>query len=387
MNLVFHYHVPAILKDGAVKMPAYLGLFIDSIAPYFTEVNCLLYQPTGAEKDMMDYTIENANVSLCEIGEKSSIPRRYLNYRPVVAKIKQLQSSNDVILIRASTPLVPFIKRHWNKPTVMMLVSDATLGLDNLPQPGWRRSLIKKWADWYAHQELLLAEKSLTIVNSQMLYDSLREKVKLLHLLQTTTLRLKDFREREDTCQNDRVRLIFSGRITRIKGILDIIDAIQILRSEGFNLYFDLVGMLDEKGNFLKEMNDYAESRCLNEYIQYIGYRTAGEKLLDEYRSADVFVIASQASSEGFPRTLWEAMASSVPIVATAVSSIPAFTKGAVELAKPKNPSDFADKLREVLTNSLRRKEMIDKGRLLARDNTLEVRGEELSNLIKNYVQ
>ena len=155
------------------------------------------------------------------------------------------------------------------------------------------------------------------------------------------------------------------------------------LRKEGYDLYFDLVGMVDKSSGILEEMETLSEKLGLNGLVNYLGYRTAGSQLLEEYRNSDVFVIASQASSEGFPRTLWEAMASSTPIVATAVSSIPAFTKGVVELAEPKNVNDFTNKLRIVLSNTERRKEMIRDGRELAKSNTLEVRGKELSDLIK----
>lgn len=383
MKLAFHYHTPAITKNGKVVLPAYLGLFLDSIAPHFYELLCILHTPSSSQMEMMDYEIKSDNVKLFSLAPHSSIPNRYLNSGPSVKVIKEVLSLADAVLIRASTPLLPFFKKHWKKPIALMLVSDATLGLENLPQPGWRKRLIMTWANWYAKKELQLARKSLTIVNSQMLFDELKTKVKDLNLIQTTTLSTNDFFIREDSCQDQRIRLIFAGRISRIKGILDIIEAMANLRKEGYDLYFDLVGMVDEGSSILEEMEALSEKLGLKGLVNYLGYRTAGSQLLEEYRKADVFVIASQASSEGFPRTLWEAMASSTPIVATAVASIPAFTKGVAELALPKNIDDLTTKLRTVLSNAERRKEMIRDGRELAKNNTLEIRGKELSDLIK----
>ena len=383
MKLAFHYHTPAIIRNGKVVLPAYLGLFLDSIAPHFDELLCIMHTPSSAQMEMMDYEIKSENVQLFSLAPHSSIPNRYLNSGPSIKVIKKVLSLADAVLIRASTPLLPFFKKHWKKPIALMLVSDATLGLENLPQPGWRKRLIMAWASWYAKKELQLARKSLTIVNSQMLFDVLKAKVKDLNLIQTTTLSTNDFVIREDSCKDPRIRLIFAGRISRIKGILDIIEAMANLRKEGYDLYFDLVGMVDKSSGILEEMETLSEKLGLNGLVNYLGYRTAGSQLLEEYRNSDVFVIASQASSEGFPRTLWEAMASSTPIVATAVSSIPAFTKGVVELAEPKNVNDFTNKLRIVLSNTERRKEMIRDGRELAKSNTLEVRGKELSDLIK----
>lgn len=239
------------------------------------------------------------------------------------------------------------------------------------------------WANWYEKREVCLACRSLTVVNSQMLFDKFKGRVEELHLIQTTTLSSRDFFVRDDTCKESRIRLIFSGRISRIKGILDIIGAIAKLREEGFDLCFDLVGMVDEGSGILEEIDTVSRELGIHGLVTYLGYRTAGPQLLEEYRKSDVFVIASQGSSEGFPRTLWEAMASSVPIVATAVSSIPAFSGGVAELAEPKNVQDFTDKLRAVLSNPQRRMEMIRDGRDLAKGNTLEVRGKELADLIK----
>lgn len=384
MILGFHYHTPAVYNGKNVTIPAYLGLFIDSLAPHFTEIVLLLHKPSSEQLERMDYEIEASNVSLISLEKHTSIPKRYLRSGPIKKAIKDLEERVDSLLIRASTPLLPFFKKLWAKPLALMLVSDATLGLDNLPQPGWRKKLIKIWASWYSRKELELAKKSLTIVNSQMLYEQLSNKVSDLNLIQTTTLNKNDFFEREDTCQGDRIRLIFAGRISRIKGILDIIEAMAKLRKEGYDLYFDLVGMVDKNSRILDEIEGLSENLGLKGLVNYLGYRTAGIQLLEEYRSSDVFVIASQASSEGFPRTLWEAMASSTPIVASSVSSIPAFTDGVAELAEPKNVDDFTDKLRTVLSNSVRRKEMIRDARQLAKSNTLEVRGKELSDLIKS---
>jgi glycosyltransferase involved in cell wall biosynthesis len=384
MKLAFHYHTPAITKNGKVVLPAYLGLFLDSIAPHFDELLCIMHTPSSSQMEMMDYEIKLENVKLFCLAPHSSIPNRYLKSGSSVKVIKEVLSLADVVLIRASTPLLPFFKTNWKKPIALMLVSDATLGLENLPQPGWRKKLIKAWANWYAKKELQLARKSLTIVNSQLLFDELKAKVKDLNLIQTTTLSTNDFFIREDSCQDQRIRLIFAGRISRIKGILEIVEAMSNLRKEGFDLYFDLVGMVDKSSGILDEIQILSEKLGMKGLVNYLGYRTAGPQLLNEYRNSDVFVIASQASSEGFPRTLWEAMASSTPIVATAVSSIPAFTKGVAELAEPKNINDFTNKLRTVLKNVERRKEMIRDGRELAKHNTLEVRGKELSDLIKS---
>lgn len=388
MRLAFHYHTPAVIKNGEIYMPAYLGLFIDSLAPHFDHITCFQHEPgSKAESEMMDYRIKAAAVTLRSLGPHGSIPSRLLRSREIGKVFLKYQGDCDFMLLRASTPMLTVIKRVWKRPLALMLVSDATLGLDNLPQPAWRKFLIKKWAAWYASQERVMAIKSLTIVNSQMLFDDLKEDVKQLHLIRTTTLSEGDFFSRKDTCQSEQKRLIYAGRITRIKGLLDILEAMSILVKEGIDLRFDLVGMADPSDSILEEMKERANLLGLESRWAYLGYRTAGGALLEEYRKSDVFVIGSQASSEGFPRTLWEAMASSLPIVATAVSSIPMFTKGVAELVPPRDVGAYADALRNVLTDPKRRQDMIRGGLALAKENTLEERGKELSDLLKEKIK
>ena len=386
MTLGFHYHSPAINIKGKIFMPAYMGLFIDSIAPYFDNLICFLHTPNDSEKNMMDYTIVSSNVSLIGLGSHDSIPKRMMNSKITSEIFKKNQFCCDLLLLRASTPLLPIIKNVWKKPIALLLVSDATSGLDNLPQPLWRKTLIKLWAKWYSSQELKLAKRSLTVVNSQMLYNHLENKLKNLHIIKTTTLSNDDFYYREDTCDQTKIRLIFAGRISKLKGLLDILDSMAILIMEGYELELKLVGMIDEKDPILVQMKEKAKSLNISDSWEYIGYRTAGESLLEEYRNSDVFVIASQSNSEGFPRTIWEAMASSLPVVATKVSSIPMFTKGAVELAEPKDVSSLTSSLRNVLKNQKRRKEMIIMGMKLAKENTLEKRAKELTELLHSNI-
>ena len=383
MNIGFHYHTPAIQINNKIKLPAYIGLFIDSLAPNFEHITCFLHSPNNSQKNMMDYTILNSNVTLVHLGKHESIPNRIIKSNKIGKIFKENEINCDVLLLRASTPLLPIISKVWEKPISLMLVSDATSGLDNLPQPKWRKTLIKIWAKWYSNQELKLAQKSLTIVNSQLLYDTIKDKVKNIHIVKTTTLSKNDFYYRDDTCKGPSIQLIFAGRISKIKGLLDILEAMAILVKEGFDLNLKLVGMIDSKDPILLEMKNKSRLLGIEGRWEYIGYRTAGTELLEEYRQSDIFVIGSQSNSEGFPRTIWEAMASSLPVVATKVSSIPMFTKGSAELAIPKDVNSFVKALKIVLTNPERRKEMIIQGMNIAKDNTLENRGKELSNLLK----
>jgi glycosyltransferase involved in cell wall biosynthesis len=115
--------------------------------------------------------------------------------------------------------------------------------------------------------------------------------------------------------------------------------------------------------------------------VKFHGPKAAGPELYAHYCTADVYVIASKSDFEGFPRTIWEAMAHSLPVVATNVGSIPDFVGESAELVVPANSKELAKAIRMVMKNPIRRREMIHRGRSLALDSTLET---QVGNLIRD---
>jgi len=121
--------------------------------------------------------------------------------------------------------------------------------------------------------------------------------------------------------------------------------------------------------------------------VHYHGYRTAGPELFQFYRQADIFVLASKSSSEGFPRTIWEAMAHSLPVVATRVGSIPDFIDGAAVLVPPKDEPALENAICSLLHDSELRKINIAAGLKLARQVTLEAQVPQMVKTIEDWVR
>ena len=387
MKIGFHYHVPAFSRDGRIYIPGYLGVFIDSISKYYEEIILFLHSPRKNEIEQVTFKIKSKNIKLIDLGIHSSIPKRYINFFKYAKIFKQNESELDLIIIRAGTPLLPLINFFCKTPLVLFLVSNATEGLDNLPQPNFRLFLIKLWAKWYQRAENRIASRNLTIVNSAKIYEGLKGKVDHLFLTKTTTLKTKDFYFRNDTCKNKTIRLLFAGRITENKGLLDIIRSMAILKDKGYDLHLDLVGMVDGTDDIFTKMESLCLDLNLNNSYTYHGFKNVGNELFEFYRRADIFVNASKGSAEGFPRTLWEAMASCAPVVSTSVSSIPKYIGGASSLAEPNNPKNFSEALEKVMSDKNFRKNIIKKGFALAKDNTLEQRALDLKTIIENYMQ
>jgi glycosyltransferase involved in cell wall biosynthesis len=259
-------------------------------------------------------------------------------------------------------------------------------GVEGLPQPRWRKELIRWWFHYNKWGQDRAVRRSLTFVNSRKLFEEMENWAPLLVETRTTTLNHSDFFNREDTCLNRPVRLLYAGRLDPAKGLHEIVDALVELVRDGRDLVLDLVGWADAGSGIVEELMERAERGGVAGRVLYYGRATLGSELFAYYKNADVYVIASRLSFEGFPRTIWEAMAHSVPVVATRVGSIPHFVGEAVELVEPRNPSDLARALRNVLDDGERRRRMIVEGRRLARQNTLEVRCREMVDAIQEWV-
>lgn len=384
MRLGFHYHVPAIHKSDGTYMPGYLGRFIDSLAGSCEGVVCFLHSPRPDELDRMDYLIASPNVRLVTIGPHASVMLRALQAGRYTAFPRRHASDLDLLLVRGPSPLLPAMVSASPVPTALLLVGDYLAGVGDLPQPRWRKEAIRLWSRWNKWGQMRAARRSLTFVNSRALYRELLGKVADLHEVRTTTLTKADFFERADTCQARPIRLLYAGRMDRAKGLSEMVQALGLLRERGENVVLDLVGWAEHGDPILEEIQAQAREKGIAEALHYAGPRPLGPELFEFYKKADIYIIASLAS-EGFPRTIWEAMAHSLPVVATRVGSIPDYVEDAAELVEPRNVPALAGAIQKVIQDSKLRQRLILHGRDHALQNTLENRSQEMMGHLIAY--
>ena len=386
LHLGFYYHIPACIRDGHIVMPGYQGCFVDSLATYCEKLTCFLHSPVPQDHFSGDYAIRSANVELVNIGPHASVPHRMLNAHRFVKSLETMKDKLDLLLLRGPSPLLPdFTKAAGNLPVALLLVGDYLAGVDDLPQPKWRKELIRLWSRWNQNRQLNAAKHNLTFVNSHKLYEQLKPFIPKLVETRTTTLSQADFFQREDTCQKPPYHLLYTGRMDRSKGLSEMVSALALLVEQGYNCTLDLVGMVVEGDPILTEIHQQAKNLGIAERVIYHGYKPLGPQLNEFYRNADIYLIASQAS-EGFPRAIWEAMANSLPVIATHVGSIPDFVEGAAMLVEPNDPEDLALAVITIINDSEQRRNNIRTGLGIAQKNTLEFRSQEMIQHIKESV-
>lgn len=103
--------------------------------------------------------------------------------------------------------------------------------------------------------------------------------------------------------------LLYHGRVDRRKGVLELIEAFEILYVNGRPCRLVISGI----GPDLQAAKDLAAAKSLQHVIEFSGH-VPYEGVPDVYRAADLFL--SPTWSEGFSNTILEAMACGLPIVA-----------------------------------------------------------------------
>lgn len=386
MRLGFHYHVPAEQRSDGIWMQAPLGRFVDGLAAECQHLVCFQHSPRPSQHTELDYRVDSGNVELIDIGRHVSVPRRVAGSWRFTIAFEKRRRDLDCLLVRGPSPLLPaFVRAAGDLPTALLLVGSYVEGVEGLSQPRWRKELIRWWFHYNKWGQDRAVRRSLTFVNSRRFFDEMKGWAPFLVETRTTTLNQGDFFLREDTCLNRPVRLLYAGRLDPAKGLGEIVETLAALVREGRDLVLDLVGWPYAGSRIVEELLERAKRGGVADRVLYHGGATLGPELFEHYRNADVYIIASQWS-EGFPRTIWEAMAHSVPVVATRVGSIPHFVGHAAELAEPGDPNDLARALRMVLDNSEHRQKLIAAGRALAEQNTIDVRSREMIETIRTWL-
>ncbi|HKU16477.1 MAG TPA: glycosyltransferase family 4 protein [Steroidobacteraceae bacterium] len=137
-------------------------------------------------------------------------------------------------------------------------------------------------------------------------------------------------------------RLLFVGRLTAEKGILEVLDALAILRTEGVrDLTLRVVGGGTEQE--LESLRRRIRTLGLEHAVELSGHVGDAQTLIAYYHEADAFVFPSYFR-EGFPRVLYEAMMLAVPIVTTWMPGTDGFLRDGENalLCAPREPEDVA---------------------------------------------
>jgi glycosyltransferase involved in cell wall biosynthesis len=159
--------------------------------------------------------------------------------------------------------------------------------------------------------------------------------------------------------------ILYAGVLIPRKGVHHLLRAFAKVVQEFPEVRLEIVGR-DENPEYAEELRQEVFRLRLNGRVSFVG-EVPQVELANRMRRSRVFVLPTY--SEGLPRVVFEAMATSVPVIATAVSGIPEIIQNEITgfLVPPGDEEALAERLRWVLKHPQEAKAMGHRAREFAR--------------------
>jgi len=205
--------------------------------------------------------------------------------------------------------------------------------------------------------------------------------VELTDVLPGSGINLHCFTPTDDSDRkslNTPFRFLLIARMLKDKGVVEFVNAAQLLKESGVKAEFCLLGFLDVQNPAAissEQMKEWTDQG----FVKYLG---VSDDVREYIASADCIVLPSYR--EGTPRTLLEAAAMGKPIITTNVVGCKEVVEHGVNgfLCEVKNAQDLALKMKEMLLLSQNQR------RLMGENGRLKMEKEFDENIvIQKYLQ
>lgn len=176
-------------------------------------------------------------------------------------------------------------------------------------------------------------------------------------------------------------KILFVGRLIEEKGILDLIDAFNILLQE-----FDCTLTIAGEGRLKEHIEEIILKRGLTDRIKMVGY-VKDDELFQLYESSTVLVLPTYFY-EGFPTVITEAMYMCLPIVTTSTRGARDYLReGENALFVPPKDSRFlANSISQLLKNKPLREQMGKNNKELVKEFLPEKIGNDYFNILQETI-
>jgi glycosyltransferase involved in cell wall biosynthesis len=154
----------------------------------------------------------------------------------------------------------------------------------------------------------------------------------------------------------ERQRVLFLGRLSRQKGIDDLLQAFAAVHGEYLSSRLDLCGDGDAE-----QVTCRAQALGIAHAVRLHGWVT-GDRKRELLREAGIYVLPSYI--EGMPMSILEAMAAGLPVVATPVGGVPELVRPGLDgyIVPAGDPASLAGALARLLGDGEQRRRMGERG-------------------------
>jgi len=202
-----------------------------------------------------------------------------------------------------------------------------------------------------------------------------KEKVKIIpngvDKILYKKIKNNSFRKRKGI--KEKYLILFFGRLNPTKGPEMLAKTALNITKKRKDIAFVWIGPDEGKAEEVKELIKNHKN------MKYLGPISGKEKIAEMYQAADVYVLPSYR--EGLPLTLFEAMASGIPIVASPVNGIP------YEIKEEENGlfSDYGD-LNSIEKNILRILKDKKLAKKMSKNNLKKSKNYDWDGIYKRYM-
>jgi glycosyltransferase involved in cell wall biosynthesis len=175
-------------------------------------------------------------------------------------------------------------------------------------------------------------------------------------------------------------RILFAARVTRDKGIYELIDAVSMLQEKYHRVQLIVAGDSPE----LPEVKAYAAQKALHGVL-FAGY-VVGEEKDQLFKTSHVFCMPTYY--EGFPNVVVEAMAVGLPVVTRSTGGLKDFFVNGFHgfITESKDPQVFAGFLERLVTEKELYRQISLNNYRYAQDNFLASRAAQRLQMIYRSV-
>lgn len=295
------------------------GKFYEELAHKF-EPSTILYTLSSSISPDNKYEIKNCR--LAKLKENS--PKKFVNLLKKINFIYLLfisikKSEIIIVFIPNKTAVLSTIIGKLLKKKVIIYVGGDWKKIALIPYKKINHSQIKTFFKYFTNTILeFLSVYSSTYVfvaGRELLFNLQKYNKNISELSPMINFNSNDIFLRNDTFRSEKINIIFVGYLTKLKGIIYLLEAFKKITKDNNNCFLNIVGD--------GELYDSLTYKYKNKNIIFHGYVNNKEKLSELYKNSDVFVFPSL--SEGFPRVIYEAMLHSIPIITTDVGGLKHF--------------------------------------------------------------
>lgn len=174
---------------------------------------------------------------------------------------------------------------------------------------------------------------------------------------------------------------IFCARFLPFKGLMDVLEALKIVRTRFRDIHLFCIG----DGPEMKKAQQFVNLNDLNSFITFTGF-IAEIDTRYYYSNADALVFPS--SHEGFPMAVFQSLAAGIPIITTRISASADYFKEPdnVLWVEPKNPESIAGAMNKLLIDKVTGIQMSNNNKLLSQQFTTNKNALEYKRIFEELL-